>query len=187
MNMARQNRNVNTRYRGVHIRSFDFLWIGPLNRLSQHKNLFVRTVMIMNMGIIFTEDGSWQRQCTVFPSSSSSDIALYKYYHCGRRMEEGQTDTHTQCSSTFSMEMFGRKISKISSRIMQRAGNEKEEEDQMRYHIEEKCITGIITLLWLLLLAPENAKAAIRDPSRSLKPGRTWCCFLLQLSQEGYD
>jgi hypothetical protein len=81
--------------------------------------------------------------------------------------------THTQCSSTFSMEMFGRKISKISSRIMQRAGNEKEEEDQMRYHIEEKCITGIITLLWLLLLAPENAKAAIRDPSRSLKPGRT--------------
>jgi hypothetical protein len=47
------------------------------------------------MGIIFTEDGSRQRQCTVFPSSSSSDIALYKYYHCGRRMEEGQTDTHT--------------------------------------------------------------------------------------------
>jgi carbohydrate-binding DOMON domain-containing protein len=118
--------------------------------------------MIMNMGIIFTEDGSRQRQCTVFPSSSSSDIALYKYYHCGRRMEEGQTDTHThththtQCSSTFSMEMFRRKISKISSGIMQRAGNEKEEEDQMRYNTEEKCITGIITLLWLLLLAPEK-------------------------------
>ncbi len=66
------------------------------------------------------------------------------------------THTHTQCSSTFSMEMFSRKISKISSGIMQRAGNEKEEEDQMRYNTEEKCITGIITLLWLLLLAPEK-------------------------------
>jgi hypothetical protein len=66
------------------------------------------------------------------------------------------THTHTQCSSTFSMEMFRRKISKISSGIMQRAGNEKEEEDQMRYNTEEKCITGIITLLWLLLLAPEK-------------------------------
>ncbi|CAK9862141.1 unnamed protein product [Sphagnum jensenii] len=54
------------------------------------------------------------------------------------------------------MEMFRRKISKISSGIMQRAGNEKEEEDQMRYNTEEKCITGIITLLWLLLLAPEK-------------------------------
>ncbi len=52
--------------------------------------------------------------------------------------------------------MFGRKISKISSGIMQRAGNEKEEEDQMRYNTEEKRITGIITLLWLLLLAPEK-------------------------------
>ncbi len=73
-------------------------------------------------------------------------------------MEEGQTDTHThtQCSSTFSMEMFGRKISKITSGIMQRAGNEKEEEDQMRYNTEEECITGIITLIWLLLLAPEK-------------------------------
>ncbi len=146
MNMARQNRNVKTRYRGVHIRSFDFLWIGPLNRLSQHwqwrKNLFVWTAMIMNMGIIFTEGGSRQRQCTVFPSSSSSDIALYKYYHGGRRMEEGQTDTrthtHTQCSSTFSMEMFRRKISKISLGIMQGAGNEKEEEDQMRYNIQKR-------------------------------------------------
>jgi hypothetical protein len=79
-------------------------------------------------------------------------------FHCGRKMEEGQTDTHThtQCSSTFSMEMFGRKISKITSGIMQRAGNEKEEEDQMRYNTEEECITGIITLLWLLLLAPEK-------------------------------
>lgn len=158
--MARQNRNVNTRYRGVHIRSFDFLWIGPLSRLSQHwqwrKNLFVRTAMIMNMGIIITEDGSRRRKCTVFPSSSSSDIALYKKFHCGRMMEEGQTHTNTQCSSTFSTEMFGRKISKISSGIMQRAGNEKEEEDQMRYNTEEKRITGIITLLWLLLLAPEK-------------------------------
>jgi hypothetical protein len=71
-------------------------------------------------------------------------------------MEEGQTHTNTQCSSTFSTEMFGRKISKISSGIMQRAGNEKEEEDQMRYNTEEKRITGIITLLWLLLLAPEK-------------------------------
>jgi hypothetical protein len=114
--------------------------------------------MIMNMGIIFTEDGSRRRQCTVFPSSSSSDIALYKKIHCGRRREEARahTHTHTQCSSTFSMEMFGRKISKISLGIMQRAGNEKEEEDQMRYNTEEKCITGIITLLWLLLLAPEK-------------------------------
>jgi hypothetical protein len=87
------------------------------------------------------------RCCTV------QKISLWK--------EDGRgTNRHahanTQCSSTFSMEMVGRKISKISSGIMQRAGNEKEEEDQMRYNTEEKCITGIITLLWLLLLAPEK-------------------------------
>ncbi len=73
-----------------------------------------------------------------------------------KRDKQTRTHTRTQCSSTFSMEMFGRKISKISLGIMQRAGNEKEEEDQMRYNTEEKCITGIITLLWLLLLAPEK-------------------------------
>jgi hypothetical protein len=55
-----------------------------------------------------------------------------------KRDKQIHAHTHTQCSSTFSMEMFRRKISKISLGIMQGAGNEKEEEDQMRYNIQKR-------------------------------------------------